>query len=171
MHIVTTVDSRNIQIKNDNNRFQNYQDDELNFRQDTPKRFSFGEKDRPKDFRFGEHDDRDGDIETRNYHDRRGGGNRRNFRGRGRSGGDHYNENRADHYNRQESRNSNEEYYDKRDFRNRFIILTTSPSRIMSAEVSTITKVTFVVDIFTTTSRVLPVVMITMIIPAPSTAT
>ena len=118
MHIVTTVDSRNIQIKNDNNRFQNYQDDELNFRQDTPKRFSFGEKDRPKDFRFGEHDDRDGDIETRNYHDRRGGGNRRNFRGRGRSGGDHYNENRADHYNRQESRNSNEEYYDKRDFRN-----------------------------------------------------
>ncbi|XP_063426349.1 filaggrin-2-like isoform X4 [Mytilus trossulus] len=107
----------------DFNHVQNSGDDEYRFRQDTPKRFSFGENDRPQDFRFGEHDDRDASPEHKPYNnDRRGGGNRRNFRGRGSRGGrggsnDHYKENRSDDFNRQDSWNSNEEYHDKREFR------------------------------------------------------
>ncbi|XP_063426347.1 filaggrin-2-like isoform X2 [Mytilus trossulus] len=123
MHITRNSESRNVQLKDDNNRFQNSGDDEYRFRQDTPKRFSFGENDRPQDFRFGEHDDRDASPEHKPYNnDRRGGGNRRNFRGRGSRGGrggsnDHYKENRSDDFNRQDSWNSNEEYHDKREFR------------------------------------------------------
>ncbi|VDI82694.1 Hypothetical predicted protein [Mytilus galloprovincialis] len=107
----------------DFNHVQNSGDDEYRFRQDTPKRFSFGENDRPQDFRFGEHDDRDASPEHKHFNnDRRGGGNRRNFRGRGSRGGrggsnDHYKENRSDDFNRQDSWNSNEDYHDKREFR------------------------------------------------------
>lgn len=110
MHIVRSAASRTIQLKDDNDRFQN------DFRHETPKRFSFGENDHPKDFKFGAHDDHNADFDQNHNNERKGGGNRRNFRGRGgKSGGDHYKENRSDHYNRQESRSSNE---DKRDFRN-----------------------------------------------------
>ncbi|XP_076100274.1 uncharacterized protein LOC143069489 isoform X3 [Mytilus galloprovincialis] len=123
MHITRNSESRNVQLKDDSNRFQNSGDDEYRFRQDTPKRFSFGENDRPQDFRFGEHDDRDASPEHKHFNnDRRGGGNRRNFRGRGSRGGrggsnDHYKENRSDDFNRQDSWNSNEDYHDKREFR------------------------------------------------------
>ncbi|XP_052106984.1 uncharacterized protein LOC127739342 isoform X3 [Mytilus californianus] len=122
MHITRNSESRNVQLKDDNNRFQNSGDDEYRFRQDTPKRFSFGENDRPQDFRFGEHDDRDASPENKHYNNDRRGGNRRNFRGRGSRGGrggssDHYKENRSDDYNRQDSWNSNEDYHDKREFR------------------------------------------------------